>query len=244
MRNALYNNKEIKIHDDFVQEENLPSNTVYWAAIEAVVEFQKDSEWPLAPHLKPDYIKLSSWTKMNVKPAQAALSKETAQAINILVNKFGKPREWLTTAYFCVCVSDWYDICNNRGGSIAFSYKKREVYDEFTAYLKFFMRFYASMKLHPNQKSGLKPSQKGVIISTSAILHLVEALLDEGFDFVLTARFSNDCAENIFSLLRLRQKLPTCLLSKRFLRLISLCQFMKKVRGNYFYVIVFLHNIY
>ena len=232
MRNALYNNKELTIHDSFVEEEDLPSNTVYWAAIEAVVEFQKNSEWPLAPHLKPEYIKLNTWTKMNVRPARAVLSKETAQAINVLVNKYGKPKEWLTTAYFCACVSDWFDIMNNRRRSMAFSYKKREVHEEFTAYLKWFMRFYSSMKLHPNQKSGLKPSQKGVLISTSSVLYLQVILLDEGFVFVLTARFSNDCIENIFSLVRLRQKVPTCLMFKRILRLICLCQFMKRVKGS------------
>ena len=232
MRNALYNNKELTISDSYVQEENLPCNKVYWAAIEAVVEFQKNTEWPFAPHLKPEYIKLSTWSKMNVRPAKAVLSKETAQAINILVKKFGKPKEWLTTAYFCACVSDWYDLMNNRSRAMAFSYKKMEIHEDFTAYLKFFMRFYSSMKLHPNQKTGLKPSQKGVLIVTCAILFLQKSLLDEGFEFVLTARFMNDCAENIFSLIRLRQRYPTCLYFERLLRGIALAQFMKKVKGS------------
>ena len=75
MRNSLYNHKEITINDEFVKEAELPTNKVYWAAIEAVHEFQKDKEWPLAPHLRKDYLKLSTWSKMNVKPAKAVLSK-------------------------------------------------------------------------------------------------------------------------------------------------------------------------
>ena len=232
IRNALYNNKELTIAEEFVQEAELPSNKVYWAAIEAVVEFQENMDWPLAPHLKKEYIKLTSFSKMNVPPAKAVLSKETAEAINILVNKYGKPREWLTTAYFCTCVSDWYDIMNNRKVSIAFSYKNMEAHEEFTSYLKFFMRFFSSMKLHPNQKGGLKPSQKGVLLSTSSVLYLQMVLLDEGYVFVLTARFSNDCIENIFSVVRLKGKLPTCLLFKWILRCVSLCQFMRKVKGS------------
>ena len=75
IRNSLYNNKEISIHKEFVEEAELPTDKVYWAAIEAVHEFQKDKEWPIAPHLKKEYLKLSSWSKMNVRPAKAVLSK-------------------------------------------------------------------------------------------------------------------------------------------------------------------------
>ena len=75
IRNSLYNNKTIEIHEEFVKEANLPTNKVQWSVIEAVYEFQKDSEWPLAPHLKKEYLKLSTWSKMNVKPARAVLSK-------------------------------------------------------------------------------------------------------------------------------------------------------------------------
>ena len=48
-----------------------------------------------------------------------------------------------------------------------------------------------------------KPFQTGIIISTQSFIHLSKYLLDkEGFDFVLGGKFTQDCLENLFSIIR------------------------------------------
>ena len=117
--------------------------------------------------------------------------------------------------YFCDCNFDLkvryflfsrYEICNNRKISRAFSYKNPELHEEFVTFLTWFMGFYGSMKLHVNQKNALKPTQEGVLLSTTSLLYLQKKLLDAGYDFVLTGRFSNDGIENYHSLIRFKDK--------------------------------------
>ena len=232
MRNALYNNKIITIDPEIVKEHNLPSDKVHWAAIEDVAYFQKWKEFKIAPKLKKEYLNLTSWAKMNVPPAMAVLSRETAAAIELLVEKYDRPKEWLTTAFFCKAVDDWHSFMNNREISCAFRQKSPEHNIELVSFLRWFVRFYCTMKLHKNQKGGLKPSQRGVMLSTASIIHLQKELLDKGYSFVLTARFTNNCIENLFSVVRRRCSTPNCLLFKRILKGIALSQFLRKVRGS------------
>ena len=154
----------------------------------------------LAPHLKTKSLELSSFERMRVNPARSVLSRETASAIRYCVEYYPEifNDDDLTTAFFLEATADWFNICNNRSFKLAFSKKKPEVHKEYVDWLKWYMEFYCSMKLSEKQGASLKPTQKGLIMATSSILILQESLLDSGFEFVLSARFTNDCIENFF----------------------------------------------
>ncbi|KAH7957508.1 hypothetical protein HPB52_019595 [Rhipicephalus sanguineus] len=71
-----------------------------------------------------------------------------------------------------------------------------------------------------------RPSQAGLLISTSVVLSLYEELLAKHrYRYVLTGRLVQDCIENIFSVLRLRKPVPTAHDVKCALKLISVGQF-------------------
>ena len=85
---------------------------------------------------------------------------------------------------------------NNRKISLAFSKHNPEKYDKYLDWLIHFMEFFSSTKMHEKQtENALKPTQKGVLLTTMSILMIQKDLLlpENGFEFVLSARFSNDC---------------------------------------------------
>jgi hypothetical protein len=78
-----------------------------------------------------------------------------------------------------------------------------------------------------------KPSQTGVLVTTSSMLELHKKLLDDKkYDFVLTSRFSQDCLENLFSVLRSKQIVPNALQVKNNLKLICVAQYLKEARTS------------
>lgn len=75
-----------------------------------------------------------------------------------------------------------------------------------------------------------KPSQTGAIISTTSILDIQNYLLNsKDVTFVLTARFTQDCLENLFCAVRVKQPIPTAVQFRNNLRLITVSQFLKDV---------------
>ncbi|KAH6944586.1 hypothetical protein HPB50_004109 [Hyalomma asiaticum] len=76
-----------------------------------------------------------------------------------------------------------------------------------------------------------KPSQAGLLISTTVVLRLQELLLsDEGYEFFLTSRLLQDCLENLFSVVRLMKPVPSAYDLKCALRLVSVSQFLHTPR--------------
>ena len=100
----------------------------------------------------------------------------------------------VTTAVFIEQVGDWYEVMNNNKIELCFSKHKPQAHEECLQWLEHFMYFFSSTKMHSSQQQdSLKPTQKGVLMTTKSIVTLQKTLLDNGFDFVLSSRFSNDC---------------------------------------------------
>ncbi|KAH6938786.1 hypothetical protein HPB50_012647 [Hyalomma asiaticum] len=71
-----------------------------------------------------------------------------------------------------------------------------------------------------------KPSQAGLMISTTVVLRLQAILLEsEGYKFLLTSRMLQDCLENLFSVVRLRKPVPDAYDMKCALKLVCVSQF-------------------
>lgn len=77
--------------------------------------------------------------------------------------------------------------------------------------------------------------QRGVIITTTLVINLVDYLINNReFKFVLTGRFTQDCLENVFSQLRQKNVIPNCLQFKNDLKIIAMTMYLKSIsKGNY-----------
>ena len=203
IRNALLNNDTFKIHDEYVEIFGLSTNEVRLSTIQKICELQKDMELKIAPHLKPSMVnkKMSSFERMRVKPARAVLSRKTANAIRFCVDHYPLHfnQDDITTAVFIEQIGDWYETMNNGKFELAFSKYKPEVYAECVTWLENFMYFFSSTKMHSSQhEDALKPTQKGVLMTTKSTVTLQKDLLNTGFKYVLSSRFSNDPKKILF----------------------------------------------
>lgn len=54
----------------------------------------------------------------------------------------------------------------------------------------------------------------------------------KGYTFLLTSRFTQDCVENLFSQIRIRQKKPSALQFKMFLKSLTVSQYLTEVSGS------------
>jgi hypothetical protein len=79
-----------------------------------------------------------------------------------------------------------------------------------------------------SSRTGWKPIQSGIQLSTSVVLNLYDRLVVNGnYKFLMTGRLTQDCVENLFSSIRGRgDSHPSPMLFRHNLRLISLSQFM------------------
>lgn len=70
-------------------------------------------------------------------------------------------------------------------------------------------------------------------MATNAILRLQHVfLIDLGYEILYTSRFNQDCVENLFSIVRSKQRRPTPLQFKSHLRTITLSQYMFEVKNS------------
>ena len=234
-RNALLNNKEFTVPEEMVKKYKLPSDKIKYSVIEKLINFVGKKEMKISPHLKKQFLKLNNFTKMNVDPAKYVLSREAAAAIRWCIKNYPDdfPPEDETTAHFCEMVSTFYDLGNSRTSSIC--YHKSNL-DRRCAMMEEFRDYYISLKMSDKQRDGLKPSQKGVILSVNGLNWLAKFfILEQEFDFFLPGRVSNDSVENLHSIIRGYNRLPTPLMYRRFLKAIAMTQCIKPYSKNMAY---------
>ena len=65
------------------------------------------------------------------------------------------------------------------------------------------------------------------MMATASVIDLQEDLFDRAFKFRLTARLTQDCVKNIFSLVRLKNPIPSKLAFKNAPKIIAVFQFVK-----------------
>lgn len=115
---------------------------------------------------------------------------------------------------------------------LALSKLKPEMYESSIQFLKGLI--YIMMDIELGYKRTWKPSQKGSILATSILDIQTIYLDDKGFNFILTSRFTEDCLENVFSIMRTKNIVPNALQVKNNLKLLSVSQYLKDIsKGNY-----------
>ena len=99
----------------------------------------------IASHLDEDVLEPGQFRKMNVGLAMKLVSRATGAAIRVLVDKYGRPKSYLTTAIFCEQVGEWFDIMSSRTSSFCFHQNAPETNARRVDFLKNFMKFYSNM---------------------------------------------------------------------------------------------------
>lgn len=83
-------------------------------------------------------------------------------------------------------------------------------------------------ELQIGRKREWKPLQTGVILSTTSIISLAGDLLDRGIlEFLLTSRLTQGCIENLFSVVRSKNPVPTAREFKYALKTTTVAQYLK-----------------
>lgn len=96
-----------------------------------------------------------------------------------------------------------------------------------------FIELISSLKF--GNKDEWKSFQKGIVISTLSYIELTSFLLNERqYSFVLGGRFTQDCLENLFSVLRMKNSTLNAVQLKNNLKLTTISHYMRSIScGNY-----------
>lgn len=221
----------ITIPADLAAANNLPSTTVSVKPVEDLFNFQKDKELKLAPKLTEATLNPSHFEKMKVSHALNFFSNSVAAALRFLVDSEGRSPDVLTTAWFIDVCNRWFDLMSSRHPVMALSKVNLVQYHAAIKSLSDMIKIFKTIKIG---NGSWKPVQTGVILSTQSILDLQEEMLARENKFLLTSRFTQDCLENLFSSVRLKNPVPSPVEFKYALRIITVSQFLKTPNaGNY-----------
>lgn len=232
LRCAFAKHKVIIIPQKFVQEHNLVSNVVDIGHVCDLMDVQDNMpHLKLAPKLTKKCLDPSHFDKMNVGNALNLFSNSVSAALTYLVERKGRDETYLTTAWFVGAVNKWFDLMSCRNITMALSKFNVEQYEAATKFLNSFIELFKNLQI--GEKSCWKPVQTGVIMSTSSVLHLSEHLLSTSkLDFLMTSRLTQDCLENLFSCVRLKNPVPTPREFKYALKVISVAQYLKPAKRS------------
>lgn len=223
VKNMLESNETIRFSADTCATENLSHSLVDIQHIETLMHHESKHEMKIAYRLKDTklYCK-NQYNKMKVSTARSVLSRRTETALKVYANYINE-NSFKTTAFFINLVDRWFHLMTNRSRILALSKSNVTKYNEAIAHLKKTQQVFRSMLI--GKKGHWKPIQSGVIMATESIIELQQYFLNEkGYKFLLTGRFTQDCLENLFSLIRFRQPTPNALLVKQNLKVITITQ--------------------
>ena len=197
---ALVNGQTFKLPDDVVASNNLSGSEVSKAPVE-------DQELKIAPKLTSAALDPCHFDKMKVCHALHFFSQSVSAGIRFLVESGQSATTDLVTAWFVELMNKWFDLMSSRNPVMALSKFRQSEYEKAIALLKSVINLFTGLKI--GKKGGWKPVQTGVILATQSILDIQNELLDRGHSFILTSRFSQDCLENLFSCVRLKNPIPS-----------------------------------
>lgn len=165
----------------------------------------------------------STFNKMKVNKATSLWNRNVSSAMNFYAEEKGK-KELKTTAAFIEIVSKWFTLVTARTPQVALSKSNEEKFKSSISFLQSIIELFQEIKI--GQKSTFKPVQSGITIATSSIIHLTQYLINERkYVYVLTGRLTQDCVENLFSSIRVKNPIPTALQFKQNLKLIMISQY-------------------
>lgn len=231
MKSGLLSNKCFIIPDSFVRKYMLGTNVVKASCLDELLTSQKNLEFMLTPKLNEQYLNTSNhFLKMRVSSATNVLSNDVSSAFQFLAHENGN-EDYKTASWFIKYVVTWFNYMTARHVAIALGKLNLLKYQEAVNFLEESIVFFTKLKV--GAAAAWKPFQKSCIMSTTSFLQISKYLLDERqFQFILSSRFSQDCIENLFCIIRTKQQIPNCVQFKNNLKLITISEFMKDISNN------------
>src|SRR6218665_2702682 len=156
-----------------------------------------------APRLTECHIDISRVLKMRVSLASQVLSHSVAAGLHVRVLTKDLPPQAVETAAFVEKMDTLFDILNSRRqrGDKPARWALSKRYEHLEQLLVFKEWVGKWHFLGARSQSQIK-CKEGLQMSIMSILSLSCELLDQGFNYVCTARFNQDCIENFFAGLR------------------------------------------
>ena len=179
--------------------------------------------------------------KMDVATTMKIFDRDTSAGILFMISNGGYPERYTTTAHWIEQVAYWYQIMSARSMGFAFSHKFPEQTRKQIDFLKTFPVYLSKAILSDNQKKAvsegrppaLEAVQKSILMSSKTIIEIQQLILmDENVEYFAAGRALADSVEGLNGHIRTYQKNPTPTQVKRFIKIISVSQFMTRVMGS------------
>lgn len=229
----MLNHKYITIPKYYIEKYNLPTNTALSAHFTELSDLQKNASLHLAPKLLPEYLDRSKhFLKMRIKSSCHVMSHAVYTFLQFLATEKSKP-EYLTTSWLVKQICKWFDIVSTWNSILALSRHNLDKYNETINFLREFINL--TRQLNFGVTGDWKLFQKGTILTTQSLIDVTGYLLTEKhYDYILGGRFTQDCIENLFSVLRSKFCVLNALQFKNNLKLTAISQYMRNVfTSNY-----------
>ncbi|KAH7949477.1 hypothetical protein HPB49_011156 [Dermacentor silvarum] len=118
----------------------------------------------------------------------------------LIIEKVLEPEAEIT-AWFLELIAKWYKLMSSRHPSVALSCRDMAKYHAALDTLRLALETIQGMQM--GSASRWKPSQAGLMIATTVVLRLQDALLKtDDYKFFLTGRLLQDCLDNLFYVVR------------------------------------------
>lgn len=231
LKTAFLNSSVITIPNDFVIFYKLPTDTVDKNYVYELFDKDEGLELKLAPKLTKQSLNTKDhFAKMKVSNAKKVLSEDVASGLSFLASDLEDERH--TTAWFVEFLSKWFTFMCSRNINFSLSYHDDNKFNEAISFLKEVILFFTELKVGAAPK--WKPYQTAILISTQTVIDLSQYLLNRNFTFFFPSRLTQDCLENLFSIVRLKNVVPHAVQFKNNLKLICISQYMREVsKSNY-----------
>ncbi|XP_036147613.1 uncharacterized protein LOC118647242 isoform X1 [Monomorium pharaonis] len=231
IRSMLERQKVIYLPESILHSLGLSYPIVEVKYLEELMRHEQKFEFKISKFTESSLqTKNNHFSTMKVSTPRSVICQKTVVGLNIYA-KISENSKIATTAFFISLVDRWFAFVTNRSLKLALSKKNEDNYNKAIDHLKFTAYVFRYMKI--GTKGHWKPVQTGLLMVVECLLFLQNYFLNEvGLSFLLLGRFTQDCLENLFSLLRFRQPVPYALHFKQNLKMITLSQLSNNTKKN------------
>ena len=174
---------------------------IQWCFIESFYEFDKQVGIRMAPKITENHIRLKPFASMRVNLATQILSHSVAAGISTYTAWGKLDAEAKFTAEFIDMFDKLFNCFNSN--SVKSSQQFGHALNDSSGHHIFLNNCYeylCDLKIEGSKRR--LPCVEGWKLNIKSVQMLWENLKSEGFKFLLTNRLNQDCAENLFSIVR------------------------------------------
>jgi hypothetical protein len=182
---------------------NINGEIVSWQHIQSLYNLDKINSVRLVPKLTDRHLDPGPLLSMKVKLATQVFSYQVASALNCCSKANLLPLSVIPTARFVERMDTIFDILNlyklsaDKPACCALTSKGASI-----SQLEGFQYWIKKWKFCGVRSQANISCHWGLSVTIDSVLTLSRELFSEGFQFVCTSRFNQDCIENFFSIIR------------------------------------------